>query len=1082
MIVVFQSESENKSIKRVERILDTFANRIGRRSWITAITEEGLDSVHHELRRVATKDTSVSCLLIKGRAQTELLWIVGRRDRFNSNGNTPVNETSNTKYMVSNENRWKYLPLITGLVAISSLWHDVGKSSEWFQNKLRNKNKKGDPLRHDWMSCMFLYAYIKSIDAKNDKEWLSRLSNGDIDGKQIISTLKGLKEDSDDFFLDTKNYPVFHFISWLILSHHRFPGSMAEIYVIEKYKRLPIVTFDFLLRAIKPDLGYATGDEKERNKVFSFPKGISVFDDSKWKREISKWTGKLLIWVDSIYEFEKTNMYYEILMLARSALVLADHKQSSLKGTAKGFDVEVANLNQNGTPNQTLIEHLLGVESIAIELAYYLPRLQEDLPSAHDIKILKRKSPEKYGWQNKAVEEIKRIKKDKTNEGKGFFIVNMASTGCGKTLANAKILYALSSDESLRCSILLGLRTLTLQTGNEYKEKLGLSKDDLGIVVGSKAFVELSSYENKEVLDEDSENDKAIFEEIESGQVPDDFPLKKWFSDGQALKALYSSVLVSTIDQIIKASESTSGAHNIIPILRILTSDIVIDEVDDYSGDDLIAVGRLIYLCGVFGRNVIISSATIPPEVSEGLASAYQKGWSEHVLLHGGNNQVINLLVDEFCSVSFCEDSFIEYEKESNFRNKYKENLKGFIDKRVRKLEQIGSRRKGEIVSVDIKNEDCYFESIDREILLMHKRHFEIDPLTQKRISFGLVRFSNIKQCIAYSRHITMNFPSDIIDLRYVTYHAREVMLIRHMQECYLDRILCRKEPLSIFEDAAIRKHIDTSGKQDITFVVVSSPVEELGRDHDFDWAIIEPASYRSIIQTSGRVLRHRDLKPIEANIGILQYNWNSIFIDEDKPCYCNPGFETQKNLLTTHDLHDLINEEEINQGITSIPRISFIEKVEVLDTFVSLEHLHVSEIFDKKDIRIMNEFASFYSTPAMLTAFSQRIHPFRKQDGRNKELFLLDNGDRLYFAENAENGWNDVTRQCGIKIQKNENSLYDWLDLSYDKAVEELAEKRSMSMEEVEKKYGSLCFPYEFNNCWKYSDRYGLEEVKYDK
>ena len=85
MIVVFQSESENKSIKRVERILDTFANRIGRRSWITAITEEGLDSVHHELRRVATKDTSVSCLLIKGRAQTELLWIVGRRDRFNSN-------------------------------------------------------------------------------------------------------------------------------------------------------------------------------------------------------------------------------------------------------------------------------------------------------------------------------------------------------------------------------------------------------------------------------------------------------------------------------------------------------------------------------------------------------------------------------------------------------------------------------------------------------------------------------------------------------------------------------------------------------------------------------------------------------------------------------------------------------------------------------------------------------------------------------------------------------------------------------------------------------------------------------------
>lgn len=47
----------------------------------------------------------------------------------------------------------------------------------------------------------------------------------------------------------------------------------------------------------------------------------------------------------------------------------------------------------------------------------------------------------------------------------------MASTGCGKTLGNAKIMYALA-DEALGCrfSIALGLRTLTLQTGDALKE------------------------------------------------------------------------------------------------------------------------------------------------------------------------------------------------------------------------------------------------------------------------------------------------------------------------------------------------------------------------------------------------------------------------------------------------------------------------------------------------------------------------------------------------------------------------------------------------------------------------------------
>jgi CRISPR-associated endonuclease/helicase Cas3 len=39
---------------------------------------------------------------------------------------------------------------------------------------------------------------------------------------------------------------------------------------------------------------------------------------------------------------------------------------------------------------------------------------------------------------------------------------------------------------------------------------------------------------------------------------------------------------------------------------------------------------------------------------------------------------------------------------------------------------------------------------------------------------------------------------------------------------------------------------------------VLGSPVTEVGRDHDYDWAVVEPSSMRSLIQLAGRVRRHR--------------------------------------------------------------------------------------------------------------------------------------------------------------------------------------------------------------------------------
>lgn len=59
-------------------------------------------------------------------------------------------------------------------------------------------------------------------------------------------------------------------------------------------------------------------------------------------------------------------------------------------------------------------------------------------------------------------------------------------------------------------------------------------------------------------------------------------------------------------------------------------------------------------------------------------------------------------------------------------------------------------------------------------------------------------------------------------------------------------------------------------------FVVVASAVAEVGQDHDYDWAIAEPSSMRSLIQLAGRIQRHRKQLPSTPNLLILQKNYSS--------------------------------------------------------------------------------------------------------------------------------------------------------------------------------------------------------------
>ena len=70
---------------------------------------------------------------------------------------------------------------------------------------------------------------------------------------------------------------------------------------------------------------------------------------------------------------------------------------------------------------------------------------------------------------------------------------------------------AISEDgKSLRYILATGLRTLTLQTGDEYRLKIGLNQDEMAVLIGSSAVTELHKDADnlqgqEELLEEDLE-------------------------------------------------------------------------------------------------------------------------------------------------------------------------------------------------------------------------------------------------------------------------------------------------------------------------------------------------------------------------------------------------------------------------------------------------------------------------------------------------------------------------------------------------------------------------------------------------
>lgn len=1137
MMVTFISQCEKNALKKTRRVLDAFANRIGDNTWQTLITEDGLLTVKKMLRQTASKSTAVSCHWIRSRARSQLLWVVGNRLKFNEQGIVPVNSTRRNLLASDIENDWHYLPLIKALAGLSALLHDWGKATTLFQDKLNPSSQhrfKGDPIRHEWISLLLLHAFIHTTDADTDEQWLSRLSEADIDESRLKQFIQ-----ADTAKPLNALPPIAKLVAWLIVSHHRLPLPDKDL--CTDYKTESAASLDIMLARISKEWGYQNRyDEQDYEKrlksCFRFPNGL-LSNSKPWLQQVKKWSARLLQQQTQVQQCLTDGSYRLVLNHARLCLMLGDHFYSSQQADQKWQDTTGLYANTDRATNtlkQKLDEHLVGVARCALNTAHLLPAFEQEPPVAEDIHSLRKPSPKPYQWQDKAVDKITtwRYAIDKQAKQKyGFFTVNMASTGCGKTFANAKVMRALSGDsKSLRFILALGLRTLTLQTGDEYRERVGLDNSELAVLIGSRAVMELHQ-QRKAELDEknvehtgSSSQETLLDEEIDFDCAIPEQGLSTVLTCNRDKQFLYAPVLACTIDHLMAATETKRGGRYILPTLRLMSSDLVIDEIDDFTGDDLIAIGRLIHLAGMLGRKVMISSATIPPFMAEGYFKAYRDGWQLYCKTRSASSVIGCAWIDEF-STQVTSNCVAELPAAIN---QYRQEHDAFITKRIAKLKQQPAKRKADISACQAIIEQhqgqshqqqtvieskqlAYFNVIAQSALQKHLQHHAHDINTQLNVSFGVVRVANISPCVALTQYLlAKEWPLDT-EVRVMAYHSQQVLLLRSIQEQHLDKVLKRKEaenePPQALSDPVIRQHLAAIAAQsnairNVLFILVATPVEEVGRDHDFDWAVIEPSSYRSIIQLAGRVKRHREGEVTTANIALLQYNWKGIRDNhlERARVFNRPGYEDICS-LETHDLTRLINTLDIAERLDAIPRIhkpvqltaDYMRHVSRCGSLIELEHIATWSWLS--NYKMQGEGAQ--TSPAtlqgwlnqhwFLTGLAQQLTPFRHSEPSIKVFLVFDNDQNTSrFCEKDEEGY-AVDREKILNIQRialaQQARSRLWLVRDYDRACAEFADKsldsqQPLSQRRVSLRYGELNFPHNEKQQYAYNDQLGLVKL----
>jgi CRISPR-associated endonuclease/helicase Cas3 len=847
MHVVLISACEKRALKRSRALLDSYALRAGERTWASAMTVEGLHELRAALKRVASRHTAVACYRNEGMRRMKLLWIVGSTHHFGPHGHFPAGTTRRRERVAVPA--WVRQAAL--LADAAGQGHDVGKATIAFQRNLRDSSApQKDSIRHEWVSLKVIQALRGGAD------WATawRCLENQRDRESIPFGECGLNSALDVF-------------DFLVVSHHGLFG--------------PKTAKDGAINASNHVRQEPPFDPIQYQPQAALPEAAMAYLNKKVQR-----LGKIVL-----PEGVDAPLYWRALaIIARAGLIFADHYISSL---SKPKDAELyANTKLDKATrqlDQPLDQHLSDVSGMAGQMTYRLATLRLPGLSEEAVeRIMERTEHPLFAWQNHASAALENARR---TTDRPALVLNLAGTGAGKTRMNAKCACALAQDHRIRFATALNLRTLTLQTGDAYREQLRIGRDELACVIGDRIAIQL--HENTKQQDAFTDEDENPID-VEFEALGEEFFVPAWVEPfikdkkrSLMRSVIGAPVLASTVDFLIAAGEPHRQGNHTLALLRLVDSDLILDEIDSYDPKAMVAVLRLVQMAGLFGRNVISSSATLGRPVATALYRTYRSGIAMRAALNGrAEGDFLCALIDDHLDpeVLVCKES-------SEFESHY--------DSRIKRLLAAlhgQSFRIPKLVKIAAPNQHAWQEAIAQSVLQLHEDNAWPFAQTGKRVSFGLVRIANIRPAIETARFLADRFPNAHV----ACYHAQDFTIQRFLKEKRLDQLLTRKSGNGnshIESDPDIRERVSRTDSPDVKFIVVATPVEEIGRDHDFDWAVIEPSSTQSIVQTAGRVNRHRRLTSTAPNIAILQYNFLKVknFQKKDPSAivFTRPGLET---------------------------------------------------------------------------------------------------------------------------------------------------------------------------------------------
>lgn len=1088
MNVLLVSQCSKRALDETRRILDQFAERKGERTWATTITQNGLDTLRKLLRKTARRNTAVSCHWLKS-AGPELCWIVGNVRRFNEQGSVPTNSTGRNILRSQDENLWHSGEAMALLAAIAGLFHDLGKANRLFQDKLTGKRRElSEPLRHEWVSLRIFEAFV---DGRGDLQWLTALSN--LNPNDEKGALAGLGKLTESKAHPTRVNPfealppIARIIGWLIVSHHRLPQFDAkheQAVGAPPVERLTVDSGRFDASWNSPQCRDPEWDKEAWQRVWVFPHGTPLASQT-WCSKANSLAQRALqchsLWQNGDWLSDRFTAH-----LARLCLMLADHAYSSGDVTEKWQDRDYrayANTDRvTGRLKQSLDEHNIGVGHNAYLLAKSLPKLRPYLPAITRHKGFKQRSQQSaFRWQDKAF-DLARMLVHRSRQ-QGFFGVNMASTGCGKTFANARIMYGLA-DEKLGCrfSVALGLRTLTLQTGDALRARLSLDSDDLAVLIGSAAVQQLHERRTRKALSEPksgSESAESLLDtnmHVRYDGALDDGPLRRWLKQSPALHQLVSApVLVSTIDHLIPATEGTRGGKQIAPMLRLLTSDLVLDEPDDFGLSDLPALCRLVNWAGMLGSRVLLSSATLQPALLNALFAAYQAG---RAYFHKGCGEPGPM--PPICCAWF--DEFGVAQQDLAEQGAFKSHHQAFVTARLSRLAEQPALRRGAIwpVSASGKSSDEVVQvmasAVREGMLQLHSEHHERHA-SGKCCSVGLVRMANIDPLVAIARQVLSQAPPPDTRIHFCIYHSHHPLLVRSEMEKRLDALLTRYDCDAFWQRSEVSQALAQPEKHHL-FVVFASPVAEVGRDHDYDWAIAEPSSMRSLIQLAGRIQRHRKRVPDHPNLLIL--NRNAKALRGVTPAYCQPGFESSEFQLANHDMVQSLRKEQY-EVIGAAPAIQMPPSPArgPYTNLVELEHAHLATSL----------FAQGHQPPSAVSWWQHQLdwaaemqRQTRFRESRPDEsivLYQANDDEPLRFHRLEDRGEPELVEASCFERQtfSPADRVAPWLDNEPEPLLAALGEQLEWDSARLSRTFTEIRLPLNEQSArpWQYDPLFGI-------